>query len=101
MAEDGVLFSITTGYGVVHQAPFVGIEVADKDFAIKMSPEDAKQLALDILEAAEAATTDAFIVTFGRRFGLSDPSIQQWLNEFRSHREEEGGRIKADGSQGN
>jgi hypothetical protein len=65
--------------------PFVNIKW--KDRAGQLTVTDARQHALAILECAEAAESDAFIIKFFReRVGLSQEKAAQVLIDFRSQR---------------
>jgi mitochondrial fission protein ELM1 len=88
MSEE-IMFSVTSGYGANTQQPFVAITVGAKDFHTQMSPEQAIEIAHNLLHAAESSLTDAFLVTFLRdRVGSEMPQVVGLLNEFRQWREE-------------
>lgn len=55
---------ITSGFGGNTNKPFVMVEGEQIDTPIQFSPAEARDLAHNLLQAAEAAETDAFIVTF-------------------------------------
>lgn len=82
-------FSVSSGYGRDSQKPFINITVGAKDFHTQMSPVEAIELAHNLLAAAEAAITDAFMIRFLReRVGVDMPQVAGLLNEFREFREE-------------
>ena len=55
---------VSSGYGGNTKKPFVMIEGDSIDEAIQMSPIEARDLALNLLQCADAAESDAFIVEF-------------------------------------
>jgi hypothetical protein len=66
------------------------VTVGEQDFMAQMSPSDARALALNLLECAEAAEGDAFLVTFLRKKVLAnDKAIASILQDFRKWREQE------------
>lgn len=78
---------VTTGYGHSTKEPFVEIMVPEK--RIRMSPENARDLALNLLQAAEAAYSDAFLTEF--LVGVIDSTPAEAavvLAEFRKWREQ-------------
>lgn len=86
-------FLVTTGFGHKTQKPFVAVTVGNKDFHTQMSPEEAIDLAHNLLACAEAAQTDAFLITFLRKVvGTHDEAVMGILQEFRQWREQQGGR---------
>lgn len=83
----------TSIYGMLHDRPAVEIHFdipADEQTEpglIQISPKEARAIAYSILEAAEAAETDAFVVRFFRqRIGLEMPEIAKILRDFRAAR---------------
>ncbi len=65
-AQEGDSFYCESGYGVFARKPFVTLTVLfDTDRRTKqMSTQEARALALNLLECAEAADMDAVIVKF-------------------------------------
>lgn len=54
---------------------------------IQLSVEEARDLALNLIQAAESAVQDAFIVDFfGTRIGLEPAQVGALLNDFRTLR---------------
>lgn len=62
--------------------------VEDRDvFGLQMSPAEARDLALNILESAEAALGDGFLLTFLEgEIGLSLEQLAPLLVKFRGYR---------------
>ena len=56
---------VTNGYGARTKQPFVSLE--SRDFNIQLSPEEAIDLAPNLLGAAEASIQDAFFIEFMRQ----------------------------------
>jgi hypothetical protein len=80
-------FSVTSGFGVQSRQPFVEVEVLPTEFSVKMSPQDATTLALNLLQAAEAARTDGWLVNYlTGSAGLTNQEMQVMLVEFRHWR---------------
>ena len=80
-------FSVTSGFGANTRQPFVEVEVVPTEFSIKMSPSDATRLALNLLQAAEAARTDGWLIDYlTGTAGLTDQQMQVVLVEFRQWR---------------
>jgi len=62
--------------------------VYDKNVIAMVSPAEARSWALNILEAAEAAETDEFLMhVFKTRIKLDAPSAIAVLADFRKYRE--------------
>lgn len=57
-----ISFDVSSGYGANTRKPFVQVEVGGME--TQMSPEEARALGLNLLEAAEAAQSDEAIVLF-------------------------------------
>jgi hypothetical protein len=55
-------YLVTTGYGAKAKEPYVEVEAPQ--LRVQMTPENARALALNLLQAAEAAYSDAFLVEF-------------------------------------
>ena len=86
MADKTIL--VSSGFGSKHRKPFVVIESEDLDKPLQISPDDARNLAMNLLRAAEAADHDAFVVGFLKdQADLNDEQIAAWLYEFRVARE--------------
>lgn len=82
-----VTFWVTSGYGYRTQKPFVQVLIESADFMTQMSPAEAKDLAQNLLTCAEAAESDAFLVTFLRsQIKAEDRAIAAILNDFREWR---------------
>lgn len=80
-------FYITSGYGYNNKEPFVQMQCPDP--VVQMSPENARDLALNLLQAAEAANSDAFLLEFmTRAVEVSEAEAGVWLIEFRKWREQ-------------
>jgi len=64
---------VTSGYGGNTRQPFVEIKTDKLKAPLQLSPEEARDLALNLLEASEAAEQDAFIFEYAReRVGTDD-----------------------------
>lgn len=79
-------FIATSGYGARTKQPFVTLTEESQDFMIQMSPEDACKLAQSLVEAAEAAIHDGFLVEFLREKEIKDGYIGAMLEQFREWR---------------
>ena len=80
------VINVTSGYGANTQKAFCTIEIpGQKPF--QLFAEDARALGLNLLQAAEAAETDAFLVEFGhQRLNLDEAHAGVLLQEFRRWR---------------
>lgn len=80
------LILVSSGFGSKARKPFVVIESEDLDKPFQISPDDARKLAMNLLRAAEASDTDAFMVGF-MKDSLDEQQIAALLYEFRNARE--------------
>ena len=87
MTVENVL--VTSGYGAVTREPFVQINFDDR-FTTKMTPENARDIALSLLRASESAYSDAFLLEFVKdKLGGDDSMAGVILLEFRKWRNTE------------
>ena len=78
---------VSSGYGVNTKEPFVEIHFTEP--RVQMSPENARDLALNLLQAAESAYSDAFLVEFMTdAVEESEAAAAGLLIEFRKWREQ-------------
>lgn len=75
----------TSGVSLFDGSPFVVIRWAQE--AGQLTPERARELALSILEAADAAEFDAGLIRVLRAAGIGDEYAVRLLNEIRGERE--------------
>lgn len=67
--------------------PGVIVTVNGADFTVNMTPDSARELAGNLLRAAEAAETDAFIVSFFQnKIGVKQAEAILLLRDFREWR---------------
>lgn len=86
---------VSSGYGGNTKKPFVMIEGDQIDEAIQMSPDEARDMALNLLSCADAAESDAFIVEFTMKELKSDERhARVLLVEFRKFREKMRGKVE-------
>ncbi len=86
--NEEIVFNVTSNFGHNTQKPFVMIVVGKHDFMVQISPAGARELAINLLQAAEAAEGDAFLISFLRRkVGANDEAVAGILEEFRNWRE--------------
>jgi hypothetical protein len=78
------VFSVTTLYGAKARQPMVEIKAQGLD--VQMSPAEARALALNLLSAAEAATSDAFLFEFTQQSIGDDGHAAAVLHLFREWR---------------
>jgi hypothetical protein len=85
MAEERV--SVSSGYGANTKRPFVALQIGDRK-PHQWSPDEARRVAGLLLQCAEAAEGDAFVVEwFTEHAGLTLPQAGQLLQDFRATRE--------------
>ncbi len=91
--EEGVVFEVSSGFGHNTQAPYVQVLIKRADWMTQMSPADARRVAHNLLEAADAAESDGFLVGFFRKeIGIEDMRvIAGLLVQFREYREKQQG----------
>ena len=78
---------VSSGFGANTNEPFVQIEMEELDRPKQMSPNEARALALNLLECADAAESDGFLVGFFRDELKQDrQGIAVILNDFRKYR---------------
>lgn len=82
--------TVQSGYGARTQAPFVELQIGD--YAIQMAPPKARELAMLLLEAAEASETDALIMGI---FRDDEPLGAQLCGIFRNWRDKRAGHWAA------
>jgi hypothetical protein len=87
--EDITEFMISSGFGHNTRKPFVQMVIQRADWMTQMSPEKARELAFNLLQAADGAESDGFLVTFLQEsVGVeSMNAIASILVEFREYRE--------------
>jgi hypothetical protein len=87
--EDITEFMITSGFGHNTRRPFVQMVIQRADWMTQMSPEEARELAFNLLQAADGAESDGFLVSFlQERIGVeSMNAIASILVDFREYRE--------------
>jgi hypothetical protein len=92
--DQGIVnFRVSSGFGHRTQAPFVQVLIEAADFMTQMSPGDARALAMNLLNAADAAESDGFLISFMReKIGAADYQIAGVLEDFRKWREKAGER---------
>jgi hypothetical protein len=79
--------TIQSMYGARTKTPMVIVQIEDRK-ALMWSTSDARKIAHMLLEAAETAEQDGFIVEhFMEEFELSEEQAALMLRAFRDHRE--------------
>ena len=95
MSTDWKMINVTSGYGGNTRQPFVEIKTDKLKEPLQISPEEARDLAANLLQAAEAAEQDAFIFEFHSEFYRGTPEEKRnvgasMLSEFRKWRDAHG-----------
>lgn len=76
-----------SGYGANTRQPFVDLLIGDRK-PIQLSPDEAREVAQRLMEAAESAEQDAFLVEWGAEsFGGDRRAAAALLLEFRKWRD--------------
>lgn len=81
---------VNSGYGMGSKAPFVNLTFPGGE-VVQMSPDEAREIALNLLQAAQASITDAFIVEWTQQklnLGLDKAAVL--LNDYRTWVKERG-----------
>jgi hypothetical protein len=85
---------VTAGYGGNTNQPFVQVEGEAIDGPIQLSPQEARAFAMTLLESADAAESDGFIVEFMRKELKADHEhTMVLLKEFRKFRQNARGQL--------
>ncbi len=85
---------VASGYGYKSREPFV--EVRFRDERSQMSPETAQTIGANMIEAAEAALSDAFLVEFMVEVVGVEHQAAQLLGEFRIWRGKRRDKLEGD-----
>lgn len=81
-------FSVGSIYGATTRQPYVNVEVSVSP--MQLSPAKAREIALMLLESADAAESDAVLIGHARDvLDLSEQASAQLLNQFRQYREKQ------------
>lgn len=84
-------FAVASVYGYETQKPYVNLEVSISP--MQLSPAKARECALMLLECADAAESDAALITFARTaLNLDDRTAAALLAQFRAMREQARGK---------
>jgi hypothetical protein len=79
-------FSVSSIYGYKTQKPYVNVEVSISP--MQLSPAKAREIALMLLESADASESDATLIGFARdALGMSETDQAKLVNQFRQYRE--------------
>jgi hypothetical protein len=90
-ARGDVELVITSGYGADNQKPFV--QLAYGGAVLQLSPEQARQQAMYLFEAAEAAKTDALFYEFVQsNMALDTQTAGRLLVAMRAYRVKQDGK---------
>ena len=85
------IIRVESGYGGNTRQPFVEIKDDRLKSPMQISPEEARDLALNLLEAAEAAEQDAFMFEFvSKDLNAGDQAAANIIGEFRKWRDDHG-----------
>jgi hypothetical protein len=87
--------SVASGYGHNTNEPFVTLSIANPaetaNPTVQLRAEIAQQIAHDILDAADAAISDAFLVGWlSTGMDVTERQAASLLNDFRAYRESRG-----------
>lgn len=74
-----------SGFGANTKEPFVSLH--HQDWCVQVTPAQARHWAMSILECAEAAEQDAFIVDHMQKIGLNYEQALLLLRDYRLWRE--------------
>lgn len=82
---------VGSGFGATTRQPYVALSVNGQE--TKMTPAKAREIAMMLLSAADAAESDGFLVEWmGAEAGLNDQQRVMLLREFRAYRDQERAR---------
>jgi hypothetical protein len=80
---------VTGIFGARTRQPLVQMTIPKIKDPITLEPADARLVGLSLIEAAEAAATDAFLMRLLHRHGFTERELAQILHLFRQHREQD------------
>jgi hypothetical protein len=84
-------FSVSSIYGYASKKPYVNVEVSVSP--MQLSPAKAREIALMLLESADASESDAVLMGYARDvLDLNEQGSAQLLNQFRAYRERQRGK---------
>ena len=87
MTDEFAVFDVKSIYGF-HTRQALVVLTAPDGTETQMSPEDATALALNLLQGAEAARGDAFLINFlQQQIGLTLEQVGSMLAAFRQFRD--------------
>ncbi len=93
MSEREERVNVSSGYGANTKRPFVAVQIGDRK-PYQWSPDEARRIAALLLECADAAEGDAFVVEwFTTKAGLELRQVAALLNDFRLSRERHRGEV--------
>ena len=80
---------VQSGFGHNTQLPFVEVVIHAADWSTQMSPAEARDLAFNLLQCADAAEGDGFLMSFMEKaIGVEDPRmLASLLVQFREYRD--------------
>lgn len=94
MSDTWKKIMVTSIYGYKTRAPMINIDISafPKDHPLQLHVEEARDLAHNILAAAEAAEQDGFIFSFFKdQLGTTEKEAAAALLAYREHRDKERG----------
>jgi hypothetical protein len=78
---------VRSGYGARTQEPFVTLSLPGPEPRVQLRAHEARDLAANLLEGAEAALTDGLIVEFcTRTLGMAVAQVAPILHQLRAYR---------------
>ncbi len=89
MTDGEVQVTVATIFGAKSRQAIVTLQWGDRA-PFQVTTAKAREIAMMLLEAAESADQDGFIIVFAQRLGLDEGQAAQVLGEFRTWREREG-----------
>jgi hypothetical protein len=84
-------FAVSSIYGYASQKPYVNIEVSMSP--TQVTPAKAREMALMLLESADASESDAVLIGYARDvLDLDERGAAQLLNQLRQYRDKQIGQ---------
>lgn len=84
------VINVTSGYGANTRQPFVEIHTDKLKTPLQLLPNEARDLASNLLQAAEAAEQDAFIFEFHSQLLEDEKAGAAMMFQFRKWRDDHG-----------
>ena len=84
------VIEVTSGYGANTRSPFIEVHTDKLKEKLQLAPNEARDLAMNLLQAAEAAEQDAFLFEFTEEALENENAAASMVGKFREWRKNHG-----------